>query len=140
MPENNTQRDQVDRLNVQKPNLTLIWQEVERFHTANGVSKQHPGDAYNDVQWALDPFGFVHFKGLCNVVDTFIAGRLFDLPREARPNRQIYATALAQVNPGANFVATLIIIYPDGRVDANGGGSQLYWVALDGINYWKEGP
>lgn len=133
-------RDQRDRLNVQLPNFTLNWKDPEYYYTANGTSKQHPGDAFNNVQWALDPLGFVHIKGLCNTVDTFVAGRLFNLPREARPSRQVYTRAIGQVNPGGNFVAVLITIYPDGRVDANGGGSQLYWVALDGISFWKEGP
>lgn len=137
MPENNTQRDQVDRLNVQAPNFTLQWKDMERYHSANGVLKYYPSGTYGRLQWALDPFGFVNFRGLVEVTDGFYAGRLFDLPREARPDYTAYvpcAGAAVAVNDPP--VAGFLIVRSNGAVDCYiNPTAGVRYIAITGCRY-----
>lgn len=126
-------RDQFDRLNVQLPNFTLQWKDWERYV----YSPYQPGGIYGRCQYAIDPLGFVHLKGLVDTFDGFYSGRIGDLPRQAWPDFTAYVGCVGANNVALDPpVAGFLIVRETGVMDVyiNPTGGVKY-IALTGLSF-----
>ena len=101
--------------------------------------------AYNQPQAYLDPFGFVHLRGMISAAVDHVtpnAGAAntvaLHLPANMRPKSHWLVSGMSweqQADKTMEQEATRIDITTDGAVTVNGSKKPVVWTSLDGITF-----